>query len=52
MFMDWVKEQLYNFNIIGDILIVVLTVWLSKRSTKKEIGLLIDEIQKDTGKGE
>jgi sensor domain CHASE-containing protein len=44
--LEWLKDQFYNVNIIGDILIVVVTVAMSKRNTKKEVEELKQAIKK------
>lgn len=44
---QWLWEQIYHLNVIGDIMIVTITVTLSKMNTNKEIRTIKQEVKKD-----
>ena len=47
---DWLKDQIYHFNLLnlGAIVVVVcISQWIEKKSTDKEIKTLAEEIYKN-----
>lgn len=47
---EWLWQQIYHLNIIGDVLIVCITLTVAHKNTQKEIKTLKSEVKQDTAR--